>query len=220
MQAKSTDYRRETPSFFARDPESGYTLLWQPDTSPGSVKPLSRFVILNKGGDQIGLVPVPTGIKTGRELAQLFKEHNVEFPVASAYVKVATEDEERIQRILSVWGRSLELTKGTPGPVPGPQVLKGEVTPAYFRTLAKIGFHYVLTHIPTIVGNEPKFHPLREFIRFGTGDPRRFVHRLNKAPNTNGPPGHVLAAIAVPDNITVNMQFLSAVKSPYLSGHW
>jgi hypothetical protein len=169
-------------------------------------------VILNKGGDQIGLVPVPTGIKTGRELAQLFKEHNVEFPVASAYVKVATEDEERIQRILSVWGRSLELTKGTPGPVPGPQVLKGEVTPAYFRTLAKIGFHYVLTHIPTIVGNEPKFHPLREFIRFGTGDPRRFVHRLNKAPNTNGPPGHVLAAIAVPDNITVNMQFFVGCK--------
>jgi hypothetical protein len=52
-------------SVSARDPKTGYTLLWQPDTVPGSVKRLSQFVILDAGGDQIGLVPIPTGITTG-----------------------------------------------------------------------------------------------------------------------------------------------------------
>ena len=56
--------------FYSRDPESGYVLLWQPDTLPGSIKPLSQFVILNEDGEQIGLVPIPTEIKTGRELAK------------------------------------------------------------------------------------------------------------------------------------------------------
>ncbi len=44
--------------FHARDPESGYDLLWQPDTIPGSIKPLSQFVILDEERRQIGLVPV------------------------------------------------------------------------------------------------------------------------------------------------------------------
>jgi len=85
-------------------------------------------------------------------------------------------------------------------------MFRGEVTFAYFRALAKIGFHYALTHIPTIVGHEPEFRPLREFIRHGTGDPDQFLQRIDKTPTTNGPPGHVLTAVAVPDRIAVNMQ--------------
>jgi len=193
-------------SFYARDPESGHVLLWQPDTIPGSVKPLSQFVILDEGRRQIGLVPIPTGINTGRELAKLFKEHQIKVPIASVYLKAATGDEDRIKAMLSDWGRTVELTKGTPGPVPGPQMFRGEVTLAYFRALAKIGFHYLLTYIPTIVGNEPEFRPLREFIRHGTGDPGPFLQCLDKTPATNGPPGHVLTAVAVPDRIAVNMQ--------------
>ena len=193
--------------FYARDPESGYGLLWQPDTLPGSVKPLSQFVILDEEGEQIGLVPIPTGISTGRELARLFKEHQIKSPIASVYLRAATGDEDRIKGMLADWGRTVELTKGKPGPVPGPQVFRGEVTLAYFRTLAKIGFHYALTHIPTIAGNEPEFRPLREFIQHGTGDPGQFLQRLDETPATNGTPGHVLTAVAVPDRIDVNMQF-------------
>ncbi|MDZ4802707.1 MAG: hypothetical protein SGI92_31485 [Bryobacteraceae bacterium] len=114
--------------------------------------------------------------------------------------------------MLSDWGRTVELTKGEPGPVPGPQTFRGEVSSAYFRALAKIGFHYVLTHIPTIVGNEPEFRPLREFIRYGTGEPDRFLHRLDETPAANGPPGHVLTAVAIPESITVNMQFFIGCK--------
>ena len=164
-------------------------------------------MILNEGHNQIGLVPVPTDIHTGRELAKLFKENEVKFPVASVYLKAATGDEDRIKAMLTHWGRTVELTRGKPGPVPGPQILRGEVTLAYSRALAKIGFHYVLTHMPTIVGSEPEFRALREFVRHGTGEPNQFLHGLDKTPTTNGPPGHVLAALAMPKSVTVNMQF-------------
>ena len=193
--------------FHARDCESGYVLLWQPDTMPGTVKPLSQFVILDEGGRQIGLVPIPAGIHTGRELAELFKEHQIKFPIASVYLKAATGDEERIKAMLAEWGRTVELTKGKPGPVPGPQVFKGEVTTAYFRALAKIGFHYALTHIRTIAGSEPEFRALREFVRHGNGEPHQFLHQLDKTPTTNGPPGHVLTALATPESVIVSMQF-------------
>jgi len=157
-------------SFYARDPESGYVLLWQPDELPGNVKPLSQFVIVDERGEQIGLVPIPTSINTGRELARLFKEHKVKFPIAKVYLEAAPGDEDRIKDMLSDWERTVELTKGEPGPVPGPQLFKGEVTLAYFRALAKIGFHYLLTHVSAIVGNEPEFRAVREFILHGTGD--------------------------------------------------
>ncbi len=129
--------------FHARDPESGYDLLWQPDTIPGSIKPLSQFVILDEERRQIGLVPVPVGIHTGRELAKLFKEHQIKFPIASVYLKAATGDEDRIKAMLADWGQTVELTKGRPGPVPGLKLFRGKVTVAYSRALAKIGFHYL-----------------------------------------------------------------------------
>ena len=163
-------------------------------------------MILDEEHRQIGLVPVPTDIHTGRELAKLFKEHQITFPIASVYLKSATGDEDRIRAMLAEWGRTVELTRGKPGPVPGPQFYRGEVTLAYFRALAKIGFHYVLAHIPTIVGNEPEFRALREFIRHGIGEPNQFL-RLDTTPTTNGPPGHFLTAVATPEIITVNMQF-------------
>ncbi len=122
-------------------------------------------------------------------------------------MKAATGDEDRIKAMLADWGQTVELTKGRPGPVPGLKLFRGEVTVAYFRALAKIGFHYVLAHIPTVVGGEPEFRALREFIRRGIGEPNQFLHRLDATPTTNGPPGHVLTAVAMKGSVTVNMQF-------------
>lgn len=169
-------------------------------------------MILDEEHNQIALVPVPTDIHTGRELAKLFKKNEVKFPIASVYLKVATGDEDRIKAMLADWGRTVELTRGKPSPVPGPRIFKGEVTLAYFRALAKIGFHYVLTHIPTIVGNEPEFRAVREFVRNGTGEANQFLRRLDETPTTNGPPGHVLTALAVPESVIVNMQFFVDCK--------
>ena len=90
------------------------------------------------------------------------------------------------------------------------QFFKVEITPAYFRALAKIGFHYALKYVPTITGSEGAFGPLRDFIRYGTGNASHFLSPCETATNPNGPPGHLLTAVAAPDNpIVVNMQFFS-----------
>jgi len=94
------------------------------------------------------------------------------------------------------------------------QFFKGEITRAYFRVLAKIGFHYALKYIPTITGNEGAFRGLRDFIRHRTGDASQFLSSCETVSNSSGPPGHVLTAVVAPDSpIIVNMQFLAGCKT-------
>jgi hypothetical protein len=93
------------------------------------------------------------------------------------------------------------------------QFFKGEFGPTYFRALAKIGFHYALRYIPTITGKEGAFRALREFIRYGNGDPAQFVSSCEHVSDAAGPPGHVLTAIANSGGpIVVNMQFFTGCK--------
>ena len=90
-----------------------------------------------------------------------------------------------------------------------------EITPVYLRALAKIGFHYALKYIPTIMGNEGAFRALRDFIRYGTGDASQFLSSCEPVSNPSGPPGHVLAAVAATDSpILVTMQFFAASGTP------
>ena len=53
--------------------------------------------------------------------------------------------------------------------------IASRVTSAYFRAVAKIGFHYYLVHnLRGLRGSEPEFAPIRGFI-FSGGEPGRFV---------------------------------------------
>jgi hypothetical protein len=109
---------------------------------------------------------------------------------------------------------NVPLQRRSPGAI-RQQFFKVEFGPAYFRALAKIGFHYALRYIPTITGNEPAFAPLRAFIKEGIGDPQTFLARCDEtAMNPSGLPGHVLSVIANPDSpIIVNMQFFAGCKT-------
>jgi hypothetical protein len=89
------------------------------------------------------------------------------------------------------------------------------VGPEYFRALAKIGFHYALKYIPTIIGNEGAFRPIREFIMHGTGNPEQFLTPCETIQTQIGPPGHILTAVAPPyEDIVVNMQFFVGCGVP------
>jgi len=48
------------------------------------------------------------------------------------------------------------------------------VTSAFFRAVAKIGFHYALKVFPDLRGTEPEFDPIKEFIWSG-GEFSRFI---------------------------------------------
>lgn len=195
------------------DPETGRDILWQTGAKPGTVKEISQFVLFDDQGEETNHIPIPTEIKTGRELADLFRAEGVNFPVPKAHVIAASGDEDRIQAMCKELSWNVDLQRRTGGRVQR-QFFKGEVGPPYFRALAKIGFHYALRYIPTITGNEGVFWALRDFIKHGTGGHERFLTECKTALNPDGPPGHVLTAIANPDSpIVVNMQFFAGCKT-------
>lgn len=199
----------------ALDPQTGHDILWQTD-KPGSIKEVSQFVLLDSDGAPIQHIPVPAKVSTGRDLTELFEfyGYNVGSPLPRMQVIAASGDEERIERALSAWNISCPFERRKSGPIPGPQIFMGKVGSAYYRALAKIGFHYALKYIPTITGNEAAFRPLRDFIRHGVGETAQFLASCNTAATSNGPAGHVLTVIAPPnEDIVVNMQFFAACKT-------
>jgi hypothetical protein len=106
-------------------------------------------------------------------------------------------------RRFSEIGQNVTLQRRVAGnvPGPGPQVFTGELTPRYFRALAKIGVHYALKYIPIITGGEDSFRP-------------QFLSSCEHVSDPAGPPGHVLATVAMPDSmIVVNMQLFSGCKT-------
>ena len=200
--------------FFGPDPGTGEDILWQPDEQPGTVKPISQIVTFDREGKLTGHIPIPVEITSGRELAALLNASEVEFPIPRARVVSAPDDHVRVRRLFSEINIDVPLKTGAVGRVQR-QLFVGRVGPAYFRALAKIGFHYALRHIPTISGREEDFVALREFIRNGVGNPGAFL--TTQAPvsyGSSGPRGHMLAAIANPDGqIVVNMQFFIGVDA-------
>lgn len=196
-------------SLLALDPEEGHQILWEPDKLPNTIKPISQFVILDAVScEPIQYIPVPAELTTLPELIEVFKKHAVTFPIPKVKVIVASGDEERIEGLLAAWGVTCIFERRKGGLVQGPKVSMGEVSPQYFRALAKIGFHYALKNIPTILGNEGAFRPLREFIRNGTGDWQKFLSSRETVESSDAPPGHVLSVLAPSEGqIVVLMQF-------------
>ena len=200
--------------FFAPDAQTGHNILWQTTEKPGAIREISQLLVLEAGDQVVQYIPIPTAVQTGRELAELFNAYELPSPMPKVVVIAQSGDEHRVQRLFSEIGQVVTLERRGAGSVPGPQIFTGEITPGYFRALAKIGFHYALKYIPTITGGEDSFRPLREFIRHGVGESGQFLSSCEHVSDPAGPPGHVLTAVAMPDSmIVVNMQFFSGCKT-------
>jgi hypothetical protein len=196
-------------SFLARDPGSDRDILWQPDELPGTAKEISQVVILDAGDNAVEHIAIPAEITTGRELEEVLSKNRG----AKAQVIAAPGEGERIRSLFAEIGVTVPMQRRTGGRV-RQQFFAGQITPAYYRALAKIGFHYALKYIPTITGHEGAFRPLREFIRCGIGDAGQFLSSCDIAIKADGPPGHLLEAVANPcADIIVKMQFFAGCKT-------
>jgi hypothetical protein len=145
---------------YGPDPETGRNILWQTGTDPGTVKEISQFILFDDQGSETHHIPIPTEIRTGRELVQLFRLVGVSFPIPKAEVIASSGDEDRVQALCRELNWKVDLERRKAGRVPR-QLFKVEFGPEYFRALAKIGFHYALRYIPTIIGHIPgrkRFH--------------------------------------------------------------
>ncbi|HKW97191.1 MAG TPA: hypothetical protein VJN43_05615 [Bryobacteraceae bacterium] len=200
---------------YGLDPETGRDILWQTDPKkPGAVKEISQFIVFDDQGQQAKHLPIPTTIRTGHELEQLFRLEGVNFSEAKLLVITSSGDEDRVQAMCNELNLKVHLEKRKGGRVPR-QFFKCQLSPAYFRALAKIGFHYALRYIPTITGHEGVFRALRDFIKDGIGDHHQFLTEWKAAFNPDGPPGHILTTVANPNKpIVVNMQFFAGCEAP------
>ncbi|OFW02139.1 MAG: hypothetical protein A3G20_02370 [Acidobacteria bacterium RIFCSPLOWO2_12_FULL_59_11] len=98
-------------------------------------------------------------------------------------------------------------------------VLTVSVTSAFFRAVAKIGFHYALKMFPQLTGMESEFEGIKSFIWKG-GDSSRFVlqrldHIVENFRRGYRPMGwcHILSVVRSYDQIVVFTQFFTGPRS-------
>lgn len=95
--------------------------------------------------------------------------------IQTAYAFAEDKEIPWIQNLLRGMGEISEWTEEKVITVNNP-VATIQVTSAYFRAIAKCVFHYFLTVVPEVLGSEPQFEPLRDFIIKG-GDIDRFFQQ-------------------------------------------
>lgn len=98
-------------------------------------------------------------------------------------------------------------------------LLKVTVTEAFFRAVAKIGFHYALKIYPDLAGSESEFAPIRSFIWNGGDFPRYVLHHSKPVfgPYFMGyrPNGwcHILAVRRSHEGISAFAQFFAGPRA-------
>jgi hypothetical protein len=108
---------------------------------------------------------------------------------------------------------------GEVGPIE-PTLVRFNLSPAFFRSVAKVGFHYFLWACPQIGGDEPEFSGIRSFVRNGLGEPSQFINvvdsLVDRIPAEEGPGNdcHAFAAFCLDADLVVQVHFFSQAVGP------
>jgi hypothetical protein len=161
-----------------RAPGLDYDLLFEVDPGTEDVYPLRQVVFEHRLLAQPRAVPIHDRM---RDNPQLLMELLQEWGLDSGQPIRAFATNEEI-----VWVGDLLQKLGYALPTdcaittfPAQKIaLVAEVTvsPAHFRAVAKIGFHYVLKMFPDLTGMEAEFAAIKDFI-WGGGDAVKFVRQ-------------------------------------------
>jgi hypothetical protein len=108
---------------------------------------------------------------------------------------------------------------GEVGPIE-PTLVRFNLTPAFFRAVAKVGFHYFLWACPQIGGDEAEYSGIRSFVRNGLREPREFINvvdsMVDRIPAEEGFASdcHAFAAFCVDGDVVVQVHFFSQAVGP------
>jgi hypothetical protein len=108
---------------------------------------------------------------------------------------------------------------GPAGPVE-PTLLRFNLTPGFFRGVAKVAFHYFLWACPQIGGDEPEFAAIRAYVRDGVGEPSSFLHMADglveriAALDGRAKDAHVFAGASVGGDLVVQVHFFCQRVGP------
>lgn len=165
---------------YGRAPEFPFDLLWGVRAGTADCFPLRQVVVQHS---LAGIHPIPILDSMKDDPARILDEVGEMGLVSARPIHTFASPEEIpwVSNVVAVLGGTVEgdwvTTKFEPRQID--IIVKVQVTSAFFRAVAKIGFHYALKVFPDLRGTEPEFDPIKEFIWSG-GDFNDFVRQREK----------------------------------------
>jgi len=152
-----------------KHPGHDFAMLWEPVEGKEGLAPMSQLIFFPNEGEPVRL-PFKTGKWTVDKVKDILEKAGVE--VASAVAYPNSPDEDAAMRALL----DALVPGGKDQPV-APLVdgadiegeLTAQVSEAYVRAIAKIGFHFFLKYFPN-TGLAPEFDDVKRFIYHGKAD--------------------------------------------------
>ena len=201
-----------------RDDSSGATFLTQPKQG-GVVELRSTIHAVDNSGREADVL-FDDDIASGQQLIERLKKKGLKDSVRISWT-VREADKPRVESLVST------MTEGcTPGSwihVDTPAVLpkldvKYHVTEKYYRAIAKIAFHYMLTVCPEATGSEECFQDLRRYIRYGNTrrrivSPRNGILRITTKNTVRNHWSHMIVVAKERGILTVSMQFFIGLNN-------
>ncbi len=199
--------------FTALDPETGIEILWEFNPGEKTVREVRQIVFIDDKGKSYPL-RIHKWMNNTDQLRTEMKKIGLDLKGKLPARVFASDDEmEWVKNLVRGLGFKIKWLPPQPSAKINNPVAKVHVTDLYFRAIAKIGFHYLLSVVNTFQGNERYFLAIRRFIIKG-GTVENFVTQTRRPiltfPHPNIRPrgwGHVLLVENVRDQIQSRLQF-------------
>lgn len=194
------------PARYASEYRSRLVELTMPPGSPWEGARLTIGASADRTGIIINLVP-QIGVRREIEAHWTFLDEAAFRAADDDLFGVGPQKRRVLFRVLAndavTWDRLLDLVRERvpgfriDGTLPPPPVRDGQldvqivgtVDKVLARAIAKIAFNYVTLMAGTAFALDPVFDPARQFIRYGEGERRAFVHVSAEQLLLNEPPG-------------------------------
>jgi hypothetical protein len=205
---------------YGRAPEFPFDLLWEVRAGTTDCFPLRQVVVEHP---LAGIHPIPILDSMKIDTARILDEVREMGLVNARPIHTFASPEEMpwVSKVVAALGATVGsdgvTTKFEPRQID--IIVKVQVTSAFFRAVAKIGFHYALKVFPDLRGTEREFDSIKNFIWSG-GDFNHFVRQRQKPVFANFRVGerpvswaHILLAERRYEAVTAYAQFFVGPQS-------
>ena len=199
--------------FTALHPETGIEVLWEFNPGEKTVREARQIVFIDDKG-RSHLLRIPKWMNNTDQLRAEMKKTGLD-PKGKLSARVFASDDEMewVENLARGLGSEFMWLPPKPSAKISNPVATVHVTDSYFRAIAKIGFHYLLSVVSTFRGNEYCFAAIRRFIKDG-GTIEDFVTQTKRQilafPHPNIRPkgwGHVLLVENAGGQVQAQLQF-------------